>query len=81
MVRLWIEDQGIGIRPEYHERIFQVFERLHGADKYSGTGIGLAIAARVIHRMGGKIGLESQEGQGARFWIDLPGPQTFDHDG
>jgi signal transduction histidine kinase len=71
-VRLWVEDNGIGIPPEYHERIFRVFERLHPPEVYSGTGIGLAIVRRAIERMSGQTGLESTPGQGSRFWIELP---------
>ena len=73
VVRLWVEDNGIGIAPQYHERIFRLFERLHGSDAYPGTGVGLAIVKRGVERMGGKAGLESEPGQGARFWIELPG--------
>ena len=69
-VRLWIEDNGIGIKPEHQDRIFQVFERLHGSESYSGTGIGLAIAKKGIERLGGKIGVESQPNRGSRFWIE-----------
>jgi signal transduction histidine kinase len=71
IVRIWIEDNGIGIPPDQHERVFRVFERLNGA-RYAGTGIGLSIVRKGIERMGGKIGLESQPGSGSRFWIDLP---------
>jgi signal transduction histidine kinase len=71
-VRLWIEDNGIGIAPQHQQRIFNAFERLHGIDTYVGTGIGLAIAKRGTERMGGRIGLESAEHQGSRFWIELP---------
>jgi PAS domain S-box-containing protein len=71
-VRLVIEDNGIGIRSEYHARIFQVFEKLHRADVYPGTGIGLAIAKRALEKMGGRIGLESEPDHGSRFWIELP---------
>ena len=70
--RLWVVDNGIGIAPEYHARIFKVFERLNRAEDYAGTGIGLAIAARAMDRMGGSIGLESRAGQGSRFWIEFP---------
>jgi signal transduction histidine kinase len=69
-VRLWIEDNGIGIDPQYHERIFRVFERLETG--YTGTGIGLAIVSKGVERMGGRVGVESQEGQGSHFWIELP---------
>jgi signal transduction histidine kinase len=71
-VRLWIEDNGIGIAPEYHERIFRMFERLHAAGSYPGTGIGLAIVRKGVERMGGRVGLESVEGAGCRFWLELP---------
>ena len=69
-VRLWIEDNGIGIKPQHQSRIFQVFERLHGSETYSGTGIGLAIAKKGMERIGGKIGVESQPDCGSRFWIE-----------
>ena len=71
-VRTWVEDNGIGISPEYHEKIFQVFERLNDASAYPGTGIGLAIVRRAVGRMGGKVGVQSEEGKGSRFWVDLP---------
>lgn len=71
-MRLWVEDNGIGIAPEHHERIFRVFERLHGRESYPGTGIGLAIVRKGMERMGGGCGVESAPGQGSRFWVDLP---------
>jgi PAS domain S-box-containing protein len=70
-VRLWLEDNGIGISTEQHERIFRVFERLHGS-RYSGTGIGLSIVRKGVERMGGAVGLVSAPGNGTRFWIELP---------
>jgi signal transduction histidine kinase len=70
-VRVWVEDNGIGIDPVHHRRIFAVFERLHQADKYAGTGIGLAIVRKAVERMGGKVGVESTPGNGSRFWIEL----------
>lgn len=70
-IRLWIVDNGIGIAPEHQERVFWVFERLHGAEHYPGTGIGLAIVRKGLERMGGQVGVESQLGQGSRFWIAL----------
>jgi PAS domain S-box-containing protein len=72
-VRLWVADNGIGIAPEYHKRIFRVFERLHGIEAYPGTGIGLAIVQKGVERMGGEVGVESQLAQGSRFWITLRG--------
>jgi signal transduction histidine kinase len=71
-VRLWVEDNGIGIAPEFQERIFGVFERLHREEEYPGTGIGLAIVRKAVERMGGLTGVESRPGQGSRFWIELP---------
>jgi PAS domain S-box-containing protein len=71
-VRLWVEDNGIGIDPQHHTRIFQVFERLHGFETYPGTGIGLAIVQKGVDRIGGRVGVESELGQGSRFWIELP---------
>ncbi|WP_026735222.1 sensor histidine kinase [Fischerella sp. PCC 9605] len=70
-IRLWVEDNGIGIAQQHQERIFKTFERLHGIESYPGTGIGLAIVKRGVERMGGRVGVESQLGQGSRFWIDL----------
>ncbi len=71
-VRLWVEDNGIGVAPEHQERIFRIFERLHSFDTYPGTGIGLAFVHKGISRMGGSVGLESTPGQGSRFWLELP---------
>jgi PAS domain S-box-containing protein len=71
-VRLTVEDNGIGIAPEYHERIFRVFERLHRPELYPGTGIGLAIVHRAIEKMGGRVGVDSAIGKGSRFWVELP---------
>jgi PAS domain S-box-containing protein len=69
--RLYVQDHGIGIEERHFDRIFQVFERLHGAETFSGTGIGLAIVKKAIERMGGSCGVESQVGSGSRFWIEL----------
>ncbi|MGH7396491.1 MAG: sensor histidine kinase, partial [Candidatus Rokuibacteriota bacterium] len=70
-VRLWVEDNGIGIAPEHRERIFRAFERLHGAQEYPGTGIGLAIVQKGASRLGGQAGVESEPGAGSRFWVEL----------
>jgi PAS domain S-box-containing protein len=70
-VRLWMEDNGIGIPADQHDRVFRVFERMHGA-RYAGTGIGLSIVRKGVERMGGHVGLESEPGRGTRFWIALP---------
>jgi signal transduction histidine kinase len=69
-VRLWIQDNGIGIAPEHQRRIFDAFDRLSTA--YDGTGFGLAIVRRAVERMGGQFGLESEVGKGSKFWIQLP---------
>ena len=71
-VRLYVQDNGIGIAPEHQERIFRVFERLHGVEAYQGSGVGLAIARKAVTRLGGRIGVESRLGEGSRFWIELP---------
>ena len=71
LVRLWVEDNGIGIEPQHQDRIFQVFERLHGNESYPGTGIGLAIVKKGIERLGGKCGVESEGNYGSRFWLEL----------
>ncbi len=71
MIRLWVEDNGIGIAPEHRDRVFRVFERLNGP-RYPGTGIGLSIVRKGVERMGGHVGLESAPGRGTRFWIELP---------
>ena len=70
-VRLWIEDNGIGISPQHQKKIFEAFERLHGIESYAGTGIGLAIVKRGVERMGGRFGVKSDLGHGSRFWIEL----------
>ena len=72
VVRVWVEDNGIGIASEHRDRIFRVFERLHTVDDYAGTGIGLAIVKKAVERMGGRVGVESLPGHGSRFWVDLP---------
>ncbi len=70
-IRLWVEDNGIGIAGQHQQRIFRTFERLHGIESYPGTGIGLAIIKRGVERMGGSVGVESQLGKGSQFWIEL----------
>lgn len=70
VVRIWIEDNGIGIAPSHQSQIFLPFMRLNG-ERYTGTGIGLAIVQKGMERMGGRVGLESSPGEGSRFWIEL----------
>ena len=71
-VRFWIEDNGIGIKPEHQRRLFSMFERIHTKENYEGTGIGLAIVRKAVERMGGTIGVESDGASGSKFWIQLP---------
>jgi signal transduction histidine kinase len=70
-VRLWLEDNGIGIDPAHHERIFQIFGQVHAEKKYSGTGIGLAIVRKAVQRMNGEVGVVSDLDKGSRFWLIL----------
>jgi PAS domain S-box-containing protein len=69
-VRIWVEDNGIGIPLEFQEKIFQVFQRLH-TTSYAGTGIGLAIVQKGMERMSGLVGVVSAPGEGSKFWIEL----------
>jgi signal transduction histidine kinase len=75
-VRIWVEDNGIGIAREHHEKIFGLFQRLHRQEAYPGTGVGLALVRKGAERMGGRVGVESQPGQGSRFWVELPASET-----
>ena len=71
-IRISVSDNGIGIDPEYHDRIFEVFRRLHTSDEFAGTGVGLAACRKVILRLGGDIRVESKAGLGSTFIVDLP---------
>jgi PAS domain S-box-containing protein len=75
-VRLWFEDNGIGIDPSHHERIFQIFGQVYPEKKYGGTGIGLAIVRKAVQRMNGEAGVESGLDKGSRFWLILNEERT-----
>ena len=72
MNRITLKDNGIGFEQKYADRIFQVFQRLHGRSQYEGTGIGLAIVQKVVDNHGGAVTARSQPGQGASFTVYLP---------
>lgn len=71
MVKISVRDNGIGIERADFARIFQIFGRVHPSDRYEGTGIGLAIVSKAVHRMGGELGVESEVGEGSVFWFTL----------
>lgn len=71
LVRLWVQDNGIGIAQEHLLQVFGLFTRLQSKEAYPGTGLGLAIVKKGVERMGGRVGVESQPGQGSRFWLEL----------
>jgi len=70
-----VQDNGIGIAPQYHEEIFRAFERLHSHDAIEGTGLGLSICQKVLDQHNGEIWVESEEGKGAKFFFTLPKPE------
>lgn len=76
MWRIQTEDDGIGIAPDYQDKVFTIFQRLHTSEQYQGTGIGLAICKRIVDHHGGQIGVDSELGEGATFWFTLPDAST-----
>ena len=68
----YIKDNGVGFNPEYKSKIFETFQRLHRADEFEGTGIGLSVVQRIVSRHGGRVWAESVEGEGATFWFSMP---------
>lgn len=73
LVRIFVEDNGIGFEPKYLDKIFKPFQRLHGRDEYEGIGMGLTISRKILELYGGKINAESTPGKGSTFIIELPG--------
>lgn len=72
MIRVNVQDNGIGIEPKYHDQIFVMFKRLHDPNRYQGTGIGLAVCKKIVQRHGGQIGVDSMPEEGTTIWFTLP---------
>jgi len=72
LLRIWIRDNGIGFEMQYQQKIFELFQRLHSQNEYTGTGVGLAIVKKAVQRMDGRVWAESVPGQGSVFTIEVP---------
>jgi signal transduction histidine kinase len=69
---IWVRDNGVGFDMQYHDRVFDIFQRLHRFDDYPGTGIGLAIARKAVERMRGRVWAQSEPGRGSVFYLEIP---------
>ena len=74
--QFYIRDNGIGIDPKYHSKIFEMFQRLKKIEDREGTGLGLAIVERIVNNHGGKVWVRSETGKGATFYFTLPKPSS-----
>ena len=79
-LRLWVRDRGRGFDPRYADKLFEPFQRLHAADEGSGSGLGLAVASRIVARHGGRLWAQSAPGEGSTFFVELPAtPDSREH--